>query len=355
MSTGDRLYRLLLRLLPAGIRGDFGEDMVQLFAEHRRERSGQPLKLAWLWVTAVADVITQSIGLRREARQRRQQIAAHPDASRGPHGLMPGGMSMHGFLHDLRHGLKLLGRQPGTSALAIATLALGIGVSTAIFSVVDAVILRELPYADAGRLVMLWEKRPAEGVLDNPVSPADFLDWRRQQASFDGIAAVTEAAATLTGQGDAVQIDVGAVSAEFFDVLGVRMAHGRAFDRNDEIFGRHRKVILGHGFWTRVLGANPAALNTSLELNGTSWEVVGILPASFRYVTPGLDIWVPSVLERPSQPAPRGSHQLSVYGRLKPNVSLDQAREAMDRVGRELETEYPVENRGHSAWVTTLR
>ena len=355
MSTGDRLYRLLLRLLPAGIRGDFGEDMVQLFAEHRRERSGQPLKLAWLWVTAVADVVTESIGLRREARQRRQQIAAHPDESRGPHGLMPGGMSMHGFLHDLRHGLKLLGRQPGTSALAIATLALGIGVSTAIFSVVDAVILRELPYADAGRLVMLWEKRPAEGVLDNPVSPADFLDWRRRQASFDGIAAVTEAAATLTGQGDAVQIDVGAVSAEFFDVLGVRMAHGRAFDRNDEIFGRHRKVILSHGFWTRVLGANPAALNTSLELNGTSWEVVGILPASFRYVTPGLDIWVPSVLERPNQPAPRGSHQLSVYGRLKPSVSLDQAREAMDRVGRELETEYPVENRGHSAWVTTLR
>jgi predicted permease len=352
MSTGDRLYRLFLRLLPADLRHDFGDDMVQLFAEHRRARAGQPLKLVSLWLAACADVITHSIGLRRELRRQRR---AHHHSSPGTHEFISGGVSMHGFLHDLRHGLTQLRRQPGTSALAIATLALGIGVSTAIFSVVDAVILRELPYADASRLVMVWEKRPAENVLNNVVSPADFLDWRRRQQPFEAIAATTEGAATLTGQGDAVQIGVGAVSAEFFDVLGVRMAHGRTFVRDDEIFGRHRKLILTHGFWMRVLGGNPAVLHTNLELNGTSWEIVGILPPSFRFATPGLDVWAPAVLETPAQPAPRVSHQLSVYARLKPGVSLDQARDAMNRLGRQLESEYPNENRGHGAWVTTLR
>ena len=353
MNAADRCYRWLLTALPRDIRHEFGNDMVQLFRDQRRERAGHPVGLLVLWLGAVLDVVTQAVVTRREAP--RANASARPRSQ--PAILQPasGSMSMNSFLHDLRHGLKLLGRQPGTSILAVATLALGIGVSTAIFSVVDAVILRELPYADAGRLVMVWEKRPSENVVDNPVSPADFLDWRRRQEPFEVMAAATDGAATLTGQGDAVQINVGAVSAEFFDVLGVRMARGRTFDRNDEIFGRHRKLILTHGFWTRVLGGNPAVLNTNLELNGTSWEIVGILPASFRFVTPGLDVWAPAVLETPAQPAPRVSHNLSVYARLKPGVSLDQARESMDRLGRQLETEYPDSNRGHGAWVTTLR
>jgi predicted permease len=353
MSAADRAYRWLLTALPRDIRREFGDDMVQLFRDHRRERAGRPLLLFALWLGAVHDVVTESIVARREARRARH--GARPRLQTGILEPIARGMSMNTLLHDLRHGLRLLGRQPGTSILAVATLALGIGVSTAIFSVVDAVVLRELPYADAGRLVMVWEKRPSENVLDNPVSPADFLDWRRRQEPFEAIAAATEGAATLTGQGDAIQINVGAVSAEFFDVLGVRMARGRTFERDDEIFGRHRKVILTHGFWTRVLGGNPAVLNTNLELNGTSWEVIGILPASFRFVTPGLDVWAPAVLETPTQPAPRAGHNLSVYARLQPGVSLDQARDAMDRLGRQLEAEYPDMNRGHGAWVTTLR
>jgi predicted permease len=262
---------------------------------------------------------------------------------------------MRALLHDLRHGVRLLVRQPGSSVLALITLALGIGVSAAIFSVVDAVMLQELPYRDPSRLVMVWEKRPAEGVLNNVVSPADFLDWRRRQEPFEQIAAVSEGTVTLTGQGDAVQFSVGAASAELFDVLGVRMASGRTFERNDEIFGRHRKVILTHGLWTRVFGANPAVLGTNLTLNGTSWEVIGILPEAFRFVGTGLEMWVPLVLETPDQPAPRQSHQLAVYARTKDGISLEQARDAMDRLGKQLEAEYPDQNRGHGAWVTTLR
>ena len=342
----DRVYRLLLLALPASLRREFGEDMVQMFRDHRRDRAGNSLRLLTLWFAAVHDVATQAIAARRAVLRVRPVRPVRRSWR----------LSMHAFVHDLRHGVRLLVRQPGSSLLAMATLALGIGVSTAIFSVVDAVLIRQLPYSDPARLVMVWEKRPTEGVLTNVVSPADFLDWRRRQQPFERIAAAaTESTATLTGQGDAVQIGVGVVSADFFDVLGVRMMRGRTFERNDEVFGRHRKIILSHGFWSRVLGANPASLGTNLMLNGVSWEIVGVLPDSFRFVKPGLDVWVPSVLETPTEPAPRMSHQLTVYARLKPGVSLDQARDAMDRLGRQLQSEYPSENAGHSAWVTTLR
>lgn len=349
MSAADRLYRVLLIALPASIRREFGDDMVQLFRDHRRQRAGKPLKLCLLWLGALHDIVTESIDARRETGRINRASRA---ASATP---VSGRLTMRAFVHDLRHGVRLLGRQPASSILATVTLALGIGVSTAIFSVVDAVILRELPYPQSERLALVWEKRPAENVLNNVVSPADFLDWRRRQEPFEQIAAVTASSVTLTGQGDAVEIDVGAASAEFFDVLGVTMARGRTFGRGDEILGSHRKIVLSHEFWTRMLGANPSVLNTTLTLNGTSWEIVGILPESFRFLTPGLEIWAPLVLETPTQPAPRQSHQLTVYGRMKPGVSLAQARDAMDRLGKQLETEYPNENRGHGAWVTTLR
>ena len=256
---------------------------------------------------------------------------------------------------DVRHAVRLLWRYPATSILALTTLALGIGANTAIFSVVDAVLLRQLPYSQPDQLVMVWEQRPPENVLKNVVSAADFLDWRKRQEPFVAAAALATQSATLTGQGEPRDIRAAAVSWQFFDIFGVVPAHGRRFQPDDEVFGRHRVLLISDGLWRRLFAADPGVVGRKIDLNGNPWEIVGVLPASFRFRDASLDLWAPLVLEVEGQPPSRVSHNFEVFARLKPGVTLDQARVTMDRLGKQLEAEYPQENRGHSAWVTSLR
>ena len=340
MSAADKAYQLLLRVLPSELRRDFGDDMAQLFRDQRRSFAGDPVGMMSLWVAATGDVLREAVSAR----------APRPRAPR-----ISWSVLMQRWSLDVRHGLRLLRRYPGAALLSILTLALGIGANSAIFSVVDAVLLRALPYPEPDRLVMVWEKRPAEGVLTNVVSPADFLDWQRRQAPFEHIAAIVETGVTLTGTGDPVQLDAGAVSAAFFDVLRIRPALGRTFRSGDDTYGTHRVVVLSHGLWSRRFGADPAVVGRTIILNGNPWEIIGVLPASFRYRNASVDLWATLVLESPQEPAPRASHQLQVYARLKDGVSIEQAREAMDRLGKEIEAEHPDLNRGHSAWVTSMR
>jgi putative ABC transport system permease protein len=240
--------------------------------------------------------------------------------------------------------------------LALVTLALGIGANTAIFSVVDAVLVRQLPYADPDRLVMVWEQRRApENVLKNVVSAADFLDWRRRQEPFVSVAAFTGTSGTLTGQGEPRSLPIGVVSWQFFDTLGIVPARGRGFQAEDERLGRHRVMLITDGFWRRVFAADPGAVGRKVDVNGTAWEIVGVLPAGFRFRDQSIDLWGPLVLEVPNEPPSRVSHNFEVFARLKTGVTLDQARTAMDRLGRQIEEEHPQENPGHSAWVTALR
>ncbi len=151
---------------------------------------------------------------------------------------------MRAIKQDLTYAGRLLLKQPGVTFIAILTLALGIGANTAIFSAVNAILLRPLPYADPDRLVMVFEKRLAEGVLDNVVSPADFLDWSKMNGAFDGIAAMSGVNVDLTGAGEPIRLAAGAVSPPFFDVLGVQPALGRNFRTEEAIVGQHRVVIL---------------------------------------------------------------------------------------------------------------
>ena len=217
---------------------------------------------------------------------------------------------MDRLIADVRHGLRLLRRYPATSVLAVITLALGIGANTAIFSVVDSVILRRLPYPEPDRLVMAWEKRPAENVLTNVVSPADFLDWKRRQTPFEQIAAYAGTQVTLTGQGEPMRIGTGAVTASFFDVLGVRAALGRTFRPDEDAFPQQRIAIITHGLWQRAFGRDPAVVGKTMIVNGNAWEIVGVLPATFRFPDPAQEIWVPMVLEGFPTPPTRVSHQL---------------------------------------------
>ena len=204
---------------------------------------------------------------------------------------------MHAITQDLTYALRLLVKQPGVTFIAILTLALGIGANTAIFSAVNAILLRPLPYADPDRLVMVFEKRLAEGVLDNVVSPADFLDWSKMNGAFDGIAAMTEGNADLTGSGEPIRLAAGAVSPPFFGVLGVQPALGRTFRAEEAIVGQHHVVILSHGLWQRRFGSDASVVGRKIQLNGMPHEVVGVLPSTFEFPNTELALWTPLALE----------------------------------------------------------
>jgi putative ABC transport system permease protein len=341
----DALYRLLLRVLPADLRREFGADMAQLFRDQCDALAGRPLERAGFLIAAAGDVMAQGVAARLPHR-RAAAVLDRPTAR---------SLVMSTVRSDVHHAVRLLWRYPAMSLLALATLGLGIGANTAIFSVVDAVLLRQLPYPEPDRLVMVWEKRPTEGVLTNVVSPADFLDWRQRQEPFTSMAALASSSATLTGQGEPRDLRAAGVSWQFFDVLGVVPARGRGFQSGDEVFGRHRVVLISDGLWRRVFAANPNVVGRKIDLNGNAWEIIGVLPASFRFRDQSLDLWSPMVLEVQGEPPSRVSHGIEVFARLKAGVTLDQARAAMDQLGKQIESEHPQENRGHSAWVTSLR
>ena len=261
---------------------------------------------------------------------------------------------MRAFVQDVRYALRMLRRQRGVTVVAVLTLALGIGANTAIFSAVNAILLRPLPYEDPDRLMTVWEQRQLEGVNDNVVSPADFVDWAKLNASFEAMAAMTTTAADLTGNGEPERLFAGIVSPPFFDILRVRPYLGRNFRADEAIAGKPLVVMLSHRLWTSRFGADPAIVGRSITLNGNACEVVAVLPASFEFPDSDLDIWAPLALEGTTRPLSRTSHQFTVYARLKPGVSVEQARTDMGRIGALLAQQYPEANRTHSAWVIPL-
>ncbi|MGE5834289.1 MAG: ABC transporter permease [Acidobacteriota bacterium] len=345
----DRLYRLLLRTLPKDLRRDFGDDMVQLFRDQRQALTGQPVRLLSFWMSAAYDVALEAFTARTLSET--SWAGARRRDEQGVSGKSRGGTVMRTLFADFRHGLRLLRKYPASSLLALATLAIGIGANTAIFSVVDRVLLRALPYPDPDRIVMVWEKRPREGVMKNVVSPADYLDWRKRNTAFENMAGYAGGMASLTGDGEPVVVPGASVGWAFFEILKVKPELGRTFRPDDEVLGRHRVLVMSHALWQSRYGGQRDIVGRRVWLDGNAWEVVGVLPASFQFVT-DVDFWAPLVF---GQEISRVSHQLDVYARIKPGVSFAQALDAMDRLGQQLEGEYPQENRGHGAHVTLMR
>jgi predicted permease len=345
----DQLYRLLLWTLPPDLRRDFGDDMAQLFRDHRRELSGRPMRLLTLWFGAACDVVLEAIAARRPPRVTRARW--NDDSSHSTSFGAKGGRVMRSVMADFRHGIRLLRKYPASSVLALATLAIGIGANTAIFSVVDRVLLQALPYPDPDKLVMVWEKRPREGVMRNVASPADYLDWRSRNTAFENMAGFAATQVSITGDGEPVQVPTAAVGWSLFDVLKVRPELGRTFQPDDEILGRHRVVVLSHAIWQSRYGGQRDIVGRRLQLNGNAWEVIGVLPASFQFIQ-DVDLWVTLVI---GTDASRVTHQLEVYARLKPGVSFEQSLDSMDRLGQQLESEYPDANRGHGISVERMR
>jgi predicted permease len=356
-----RLYRVLLRLFPRAMRDEMGVEMETLFVAQLCRTRG--LARVRLLGRAVADALGHGVAARYSERRLsgaasrfRRSSTRHPASERR--------WWMDTFEHDLRYAWRTLRRQPATAAAILATLALGIGANTAVFSVVHAVLLRPLPYRDPGQLVIIWEQRPAEGADANVVSPADFLDWSRLNQSFTGMAAFLPTTGDLTGTGNAVQIPVGGVTAAFFDVLGVPAALGRTFGPGDDVLGNDRVVVLSNTLWRQRFGSDPSVIGRTITLNGVPQQVIGVLPASFEFSTNRADaqlmegggalLWAPLLLQRGAAPPARASHQFNVYARLKPGASLEMAREDMRRIGDQLSQQYR-ENAGHAPNVVPLR
>ena len=253
---------------------------------------------------------------------------------------------------DLRYGLRMLVKNPGFTIVAVIALALGIGANSAIFSVVNTVLLRPLPYLNPDALVMVWDEQTHLGFPKDTPSPANFLDWREQNTVFEGMAAMTERSFNLTGAGEPERLDGQRVSANLFSLLGVEPQLGRAFTAEEDKPGS-RVVILGHSLWQRRFGGDATIIGRALNLHGEAYTVVGVMPRDFEFPKPRTQLWVPIAFPA-EEAAQRGSHYLEVIARLKPGVKLQQARAEMSTIAARLEKQYPEQNMRIGSVVTPL-
>lgn len=251
---------------------------------------------------------------------------------------------MENLLHDLKYALRSLHKNPGFTAVAVLTLALGIGANTAIFSVVNALLLEPLPYGNADRLVRLYETFPLPGGTrgQGSVSVPNFRDWREQTRSFENLAAYSVGSSNLQGVDQPERLSSLAATANLFSLVGARPLRGRAFAAGEDAPGATPVVVLSHGLWQQRFGGDPQILGQTITLDGETHTVIGVMPAHFRFPagTRETDIWVPLKFTK-TQAESRGSHSMAVIGRLAPRASLATAQQEMNRIARRIEEQYP--------------
>jgi putative ABC transport system permease protein len=257
------------------------------------------------------------------------------------------------LLRDLRYALRTLRKTPGFTFFAVLTLALGIGATSTIFSVVNTVLLSPPPYGDPARLVTLYENDLAEGNLEFPVAPANFHDWQRDARSFAGMAASRNQSVNLTGDGEPERIPGSAVSGNYFQVLGVQPRLGRAFTTDEDAPGAGQVVVISDALWRRRFGGDPAIVGQAIELNGRPHTVIGIAPPSMRLPSSQTELWIPLALDEQAR-GNRGGHSMGVVARLAPGATLEQARTEMRTIGERISAAYPEVQSGFNVTVQSL-
>jgi len=257
------------------------------------------------------------------------------------------------MLGDLRHAIRSLGKAPGFTAIAIATLALGIGFNTAVFSVVDAVLLRPLPYAKPEELVRIYDRNLLKGIPRFSASPRNFLDWREQNGTMSALAAFSDDELTLLEGHEPESLSADAVTPAFFPLLGVPPFLGHTFDPADEQPGRPQVAVLSWALWQRRFGGDPSVVGRSIRFEQGPRVVLGVMPRGFRSPTGAVDLWTPLVFE-PKQLQNRGEHWIGVVGRLKSGTPLLQAQADFDTIGARLAAAYPNKNGGWTEQVVSL-
>jgi putative ABC transport system permease protein len=269
---------------------------------------------------------------------------------------------MNEILRDVRLAFRSLAKRPGFTAVVVTTLAIGIGANTAIFSVVNTVLLRPLPYVEPDRLVMVWGTDARLGNDQTRVSYPDYRDWRDGATSFDDIAALwsfPNGDVNLTGGVEPERVPVARVTSGFFEILGVTFAHGRGFRPDENVVGNHRVAVLSYGLWQRLYGGDPGLVGQPVHVNGFPYTVVGILPPEFRpfgVLGPEerVELWRPLAPDD-NQTGGRDSRNLRIIGRLRPAVTVDGARQELVAIARGLTETYPETNEGRGVHVVPLR
>ncbi|HXG64193.1 MAG TPA: ABC transporter permease, partial [Blastocatellia bacterium] len=248
------------------------------------------------------------------------------------------------LLQDIRYGVRMLLKKPGFTLMAALTLALGIGANSAIFSVVNAVLLRPLPFQEPERLVAVWQTQPTRGQDTVNFTQERFVDYRDQNQAFANIAAYVQWSFNLTGGDQAERLQGAQVSADFFTVLGSQARMGRVFHTGEDVAGNHRVVVISHGLWQRRFNNDPNVIGQTVTIDGQTMTVVGVMPEDFRFPDRDTEVWVPMEIS-PTNPDPNKG-MYNVIARLKPSLTMAQAQAQMDSLAQQLEAKNPEENRG---------
>jgi predicted permease len=304
------MYDALLRLLPTSFRHEYGAEMRAVFARRRREAGGG-FGLAVLWIETLWDLAVSAVRVHAEL-----------------------------LAQDVRYAVRSFTNAPGFTLTAAFVAALGVGATTAAFSVTDHVLVRPLPFREPHRLIKLWQDQAARGYTRMELSPANYRDWKRLSTSFESMACWRNISVNLSGDGDPERLDGSAVSAELFPLLGVQPLVGRSFTAEDDLAGAPGTVILSHGLWHARFGGDPGVLGRRLVLDDEPYEIVGVMPRDFLFPRRDVEMWTAT---RFPERAYEDRTDTYIYGigRLKPGASLEQARAEMSLIAAQLERNHP--------------
>jgi len=316
-SRALRFYRALLRVLPFDFRGDFGPEMETVFHEQHKEagRRGGVAGVLRLWWETIVGIFKTAPG---------EHVAM--------------------FAQDASFALRMMRKNPGFTLAAVLTLGLGIGANSAIFSVVNAVLLKPLPYGHGDRLVTLQQQAPRAGMLGQPFSVAETNDYRAQSHSLDGLVEYHHMNFILLGRGEPERVETGVVSWNYFDIFGLKPLFGRNFRPDDEQPGAPAVLMLSYEYWIRSFGGDPTVVNKTFTMNDKLHTVIGILPPVPQYPDEN-DVYMPTTAcpfrSRPTFIVNRQSRMMRVFGRMKPGITVSQARADLNGVASNLQKAYP--------------
>jgi putative ABC transport system permease protein len=316
------MYRWLLRLYPTSFRNEYGVEMSAVFTRRRREASTAG-GVAALWLGAIVDTCANA-------------ALVHYDILR----------------QDLRFTARTLRRAPGFALTSIVIISLGIGATTAAFSVTDFVLIRPLPFPDADRLVKVWERRP--GFRRLQLSPANYRDWKRSAHSFEALAAYRGLSVNLVGSAEPQHLEGAAVTADLFTTLGIAPLIGHPFSEADDREGAPGTVLLSYRLWQTQFGGELSVVGTTVDLDNRPYTVIGVMPRDFHFHTRAAQLWTPMRFAA-TDFTDRNDNYLHTVGRLRRGVSLETARAEMDLRAAQLKQQYPTENARTDAAVFALR
>jgi predicted permease len=322
MNRPMRLYRLLLHLYPASFRAEYGEEMTAI-VRHRLRDAGGPAARAAVGLSVLQESIMNA-------------LAVHWDILK----------------QDLRYTARTLNRSRGFALTAIVIVALGVGANTAAFSVTDFVLFRPLPFANADRLVTIWQRSPGYPRME--LSPANIRDWKQAATSFERVGIHRQFGTSLIGAGEPERVTGAMISVDLFPTLGVQAALGRIFAEGEDRETANRTVILSDRLWRSAFGADPGILGRKVVLDEEPYSVIGVMPPAFSFPRREVEVWVPLVLTA-EEYGDRNNNELYAIGRLKPGATLESARTEMDLVAAQSRRQYPKENENTGATVNDLR